>query len=278
MDDLTTLEIVNLLTVGITSFNLKQQVPNDIPTHNQYISPENLKSQEYLNTINKWTTNQKMIINQKKTKTMLFNFTDKYQFTTRLSLNDENVNVVSQSKLLGTIVEDTLTWDMNTERIVKKANSRMVLLRKLSEFGAPKEDLKLIYILYIRSILEQNSVVWHSSLTEQNKQDLERIQKSAVRIILKRNYDNYEKELLKLDLECLNNRRDALNLSFIQKSIKNGTLTDLFPLNNKIHTMNTRNSEKYLVSHCNTERLKKSTIPHMQKILNEYEDTHAINQ
>ena len=37
IDDLSILEIVNLLTVGITSFNLKQQVPTDIPSHNQYI-------------------------------------------------------------------------------------------------------------------------------------------------------------------------------------------------------------------------------------------------
>jgi hypothetical protein len=42
VDDLTVLEIVNLLTVGITSFNIKQQVPTDIPTHNQFIPPEHL--------------------------------------------------------------------------------------------------------------------------------------------------------------------------------------------------------------------------------------------
>ena len=82
VDDLSILEIVNLLTVGITSFNLKAQVPNDIATHNQYIPPENLLSQQYLDNINKWTTNNKMLINQKKTKTIIFNFTNKYQFST----------------------------------------------------------------------------------------------------------------------------------------------------------------------------------------------------
>ena len=42
VDDLTILEVVNLLTVGITSFNIKQEVPNDIPLHNQFIQPQNL--------------------------------------------------------------------------------------------------------------------------------------------------------------------------------------------------------------------------------------------
>ena len=53
IDDLSILEIVNLLTVGITSFNLKLQVPNDIPEHNQYIPAENLKSQKWLDDIKK---------------------------------------------------------------------------------------------------------------------------------------------------------------------------------------------------------------------------------
>ena len=58
IDDLLVLEIVNLLTVGITSFNLKQQVPNDIQGHNQFIPPENLESQKWLDAISDWTTKQ----------------------------------------------------------------------------------------------------------------------------------------------------------------------------------------------------------------------------
>ena len=68
VDDLTALEIVNLLIVGISIFNLRDQVPNDIPIHNNFIPPEKLKSQEYLDEINKWTVKQKMLINQKKPK------------------------------------------------------------------------------------------------------------------------------------------------------------------------------------------------------------------
>ena len=52
LDDLSILEIVNLLTIGITSYNLKYQIPSDVPQHNQYIPSENLESQEWLNKIN----------------------------------------------------------------------------------------------------------------------------------------------------------------------------------------------------------------------------------
>ena len=40
VDDLTMLEIVNLLTIGISSFNFKLEVPNDISYHNQYIEKQ----------------------------------------------------------------------------------------------------------------------------------------------------------------------------------------------------------------------------------------------
>ena len=121
VDDLTILEIINLLTIGISSFYLKKQVPNDVPLHNQIIPAESLQSQKWLNDINDWTVNQKMQINEKKTNTMLFNFTEKYQFSTRLQLNGKNVEVIDQTRLLGTIISDDLKWNLNTENIVKKS-------------------------------------------------------------------------------------------------------------------------------------------------------------
>ena len=55
LDDLSTLEIVNLLTVGIATFDIKEQIPNDLPISNLYISGEKLQSQKWLDEINKWT-------------------------------------------------------------------------------------------------------------------------------------------------------------------------------------------------------------------------------
>ena len=220
VDDLSILEIVNLLTVGLSSFNLKQQVPSDIPAHNQYIQAQNLKSQEWLDEINKWTKNQKMLINEKKTKALIFNFTEKYQFTTRLQLNDQNVEVIDSTKLLGTIVQNDLKWNLNTANIVKKANARMELLRKVASFGTSPDELKNIYILFIRSLLEQSATVWHSSLTEENSSDLERVQKSALRIILQDKYKGYKNALNRLDIQTLSERRQQLNLNFALKCVE----------------------------------------------------------
>ena len=48
VDDLTVLEKVNLLLVGLASFNCHNSVPSDIATHNQLIPPEHLKTKVYL--------------------------------------------------------------------------------------------------------------------------------------------------------------------------------------------------------------------------------------
>ena len=58
VDDLSTIEIINLLTVGLTSLNMKHQVPSDVPEHGQFVDSSNLKSQQYLDQINQWTENQ----------------------------------------------------------------------------------------------------------------------------------------------------------------------------------------------------------------------------
>ena len=88
-------------------------------------------------------------------------------------LNNENIEVVNKSKLLGTVITDKLTWDENTNYLVKKAYNRMQLLHKVASFTSSKEEKKIIYNSYIRSILEQSCVVWHSSLTIDNSNDLE---------------------------------------------------------------------------------------------------------
>ena len=50
----------------------------------------------------------------------------------------------------------------------KKAYARMEILRQLTNITKSQKDKLQIYKVYIRSVLEQASVVWHSSLTKEN--------------------------------------------------------------------------------------------------------------
>ena len=268
VDDLTILEIINLLSIGITSYNIKHHVPSDILENNQFIPKENLQSQTNLDTINEWTKSKKMELNERKTKNIIFNFTKKYQVSTRLSVNEKNIETFDSVKLLGTIVENNLKWEENTASLVKRAHGRMQLLRKVASFSSNTKDLLTIYKIFIRSVLEQTFTVWHSSLTRDLETDIERVQKCALRIILGKQYKSYKEACNIAGIEDLVARRTRLCLKFAKKCLHNPKMTQFFPQNCKKKNMITRHQEKYQVLNAHTERLKKSAIPYMQRLLN----------
>ena len=94
------------------------------------------------------------------------------EVATRLSLNGNTLDRVEEIKLVGVWIT-WLDWDKNTREVCKKAYARMTMLTKLKYAGVPKEDLITVYILYIRSLLEYCSVVWHSTLNDEQCNNLE---------------------------------------------------------------------------------------------------------
>ena len=230
---------------------------------------DKLKTQENLKQINEWTESHKWSSLNKKSNALILNFTDNYQSTTQLDLIGKNNRPMDQMKILGTIVDNKLSWDANCSQIIRKVNARMQLIRGLQSFGATKEEMVHIWILFCRSVLEQSCVVWGTSISKENIEDLERTQKSFSKLILKEKYKDYENALILLNLESLETRRKEMCLKFAKSGIKNNTLQDLFPTNDKAHKMKTRNNNKYKVNFANTGRLKNASVITMQNILNE---------
>ena len=266
IDDLSLLEIINLINIGLVTYDFKQHVSDSIKVGNKYLPPSNIKSQQNLQEIEKWTQEKKMKLNTNKSKYMVINFTNKYQFSTRLEISGNQVEEVSQARLLGVQIENNLSWQANTTLLVQKAYKRMTMLHKLYSFRVPVSDLIEVYILYIRSVLESSAVVWHSSLTTGQELELERVQKVALRVILKNNYESYDQALKVSGLISLKERRVQLCMKFATKCVKSERNRDMFPRKQFVRT--TRNPEKFIVTSSKTDRLKDSAIPYMQKLLN----------
>ena len=107
-------------------------------------------------------------------------------------------------------------------------------------------------------------------LTEDQSNNLERVQKTALKIVLQKSQksQNYQKSLNTLQLDSLKNRREKLCLIFAQKCQTNTKMKDFFQKNKNHHIMQTRNPEHFQTQFANTERLKKSPIIYMQGLLN----------
>ncbi len=84
--------------------------------------------------------------------------------------------------------------------------------------------LKRIYMLQVRSKLEQSAAVWHSSLTKNNSSDLERVQKCALKVILGEKYLNYKNALEMVKLDSLEERREKLCLKFAKQCLRHDKL------------------------------------------------------
>ena len=266
IDDLTVIEIVNLITVGLSSYNFRQHVASDIPVHGQFVSAQNLKTDKFISVLDQWSHDHLMKLNKSKTKIMIINFTKRYQFATRIKLHNENIQQVTQAKILGTVITDQLTWDANCLAIIKKCNMRLQLLRVVASFGADPQVMKVIYMQYIRVILEGSCQVWSGALTKRNRRDLERVQKISLKIILPSM--TYKQALTHLNLEPLEIRRKALTIRFAKNARNHPKLKHIFTLNPRKHTMQLR-KHKTFTQHANTRKYLNLPKVYMKKLLNE---------
>ena len=51
---------------------------------------------------------------------MIFNWTDNYQFTTKLKVNEEDIEVIDETKLLGVMITNDLKWERIPNILYKK--------------------------------------------------------------------------------------------------------------------------------------------------------------
>lgn len=270
VDDLTVLELISLsiLSHGLSSYNVKHQIPSDIGVDHLFIPAGSLRTQSYINSIAQWTEENRMLLNVEKSNYMVITRATG-GYSTRLQLNHNNLERVQAVKLLGVWVTDTVDWEINTKEICRKAYTRISLLSKLKYVGMKVEDLLTVYTTYIRCLTEYCCVVWNSSLTAQQKTAIERIQKVCLKIILGNDYGEYETALQHCKLESLEARRDKLSLSFARKCVSSSKHRHLFPLAVRDHDHQLRHQELYHVNPARTEKYRKSAVPYLQRKLNQ---------
>ena len=269
VDDLSILELLKLAGL-VSEYNFKQQVASDIGIEELYVDSDNLKTQEHLNKIADWTDKNKMKLNENKTKYMVFSRSET-EFSTRLCLNGKTLERIEEAKIVGVWVTTWLDWTKNTAEICKKAYARVTMLTKLKYAGVDAVELINIYILYIRSVLEYCCVVWHSTLTEDQRKAIERVQKTCLKVILGQEYQDYSQALNYCGLISLEERREQRCLRFALKCLTHPVHNRMFPVNPQIYKeIPTRNQEHFAVNMAKSESYRKSAIRYIQRKLNDY--------
>ena len=147
------------------------------------------------------------------------------------------------------------------ESIVAKASKRLHILRVLRRVGVEINDLITIYTALMRSLLEYCCVVWHHALPSYLSQELERIQKRALKIIVPAL--SYSVALEFLNLRTLDERRNELCVKTLEKISRGGPLVKHLPMTSQhMHHYQTGGANRYIpLPKCRTERLRRNFFP-----------------
>ena len=223
--------------------------------------------QEAADNLSVWANVNNMKLNPIKCLKMDICFSRAPVNQTSIILENCLLETVSEVKLLGITIQNNLKWDAHIKDIEKRASAKLYMLRSLVKYGLPKEDLITVFVGYIRPLLEYASPVWSGGLTQYQNERLERVQKRALRIIFRRDYDNYTISLAQSQLQRLDERRQYLCTTFFQKTL---SLTDQFKqfLPQKHCTRTLRNSKKIPDFKCKTSRMQNSPIPNLIRLYN----------
>ena len=118
-------------------------------------------------------------------------------------------------------------------------------------------------------VLEYAAPVWHNGLSAVESNQLERIQKRALRIILGAQYTSYSEALTELGLLSLADRRHELCVKFATTCAQSERCLSWFPMNSRTHGMNLRRTNTYQERKFRTDRYGNSAIPSLTRLLNQ---------
>ena len=134
--------------------------------------------------------------------------------------------------------------------------------------GASVDDLKDVFIKQVRSVLELAVPAWNAALSQVEKKDIERVQKTALHIILGDSYHSYVNALDIVKLETLEARRHKLCLKFARKAAAHPKHSNWFRLN--MNTVNTRQEKPlYCPVYSNHDRFDRSPLAYLTNLLND---------
>jgi hypothetical protein len=208
--------------------------------------------------------------NNQKSKIMIFSQHKKLDFMPEMQLiQDENIEVVEEMKIVGFMLRSDLKTCSNTRYIIKKAYSRMWIIRRLKALGASRSRLLDVLQKQVLSTLQLAVPAWDCFLTSQERTDLQRVLRTGLRVIWAQDYVSFEQTIKDSKLKTLQQIRDKIVNKFLRKSVSHAKFRNWFSENQQPQ-VNTRSESrtKYKPVSARTAAYQKSAIPTLTAIAN----------
>uniref|UniRef100_A0A669CKQ3 Reverse transcriptase domain-containing protein n=1 Tax=Oreochromis niloticus TaxID=8128 RepID=A0A669CKQ3_ORENI len=130
-----------------------------------------------------WCSHNNLVLNAQKTVEIIVDFRKHTAPLPPIILTDTLITTVDSFRFLGTTITQDLKWEPTITSFIKKAQQRMYFLRQLKKFNLPTRTMMQFYTAIIESILTSSITVWYAGPTIRDKQRLQRVVRSAEKVI-----------------------------------------------------------------------------------------------
>ena len=136
-----------------------------------------------LNSLSEWFRSNKLLMNASKSQLIVFKPSGlKLKFNTTISMDDENIIETTSANLLGTIIDNKLTWEAHIHGLKNKLSYGIFKLNSVKK----DLDTKLkreMYYAFFNSHLVYGISSWGPMISAKLLRSLEVLQNKALRII-----------------------------------------------------------------------------------------------
>ena len=217
------------------------------------------KAQDAVSTVENWSSSNGLHLNADKCKELQIDFKTTKRSFDPLTVNRKKLPVVKNAKILGLTISSDLKGTNHINEVIKKANKRLYFIILLKRAKVSPKDIANFYCTVIRPILEYCAPVFHYSIPSFLCEDLEMVQKRALKIIPPTK--SYNDILEYFNLQTLSQRRDEMCTKLFT-NINNPThkLHKLLPSkHDSVYQL--RNTRMFEWFETNTDRFKNTFIP-----------------
>ena len=205
--------------------------------------------------IDQWCAKNKLTLNKEKSSCMIV-ARHEVNLPNRLS-----IKVVTNTKTLGVILDNNLSWASHSSYICTKANQRLQILRRLKNVLS-QEDLHDVYVHLVRSVLEYACPTF-VGLNRPLSSKLQKVDNRAHRILYNTFYGSKNVRKCVCSKDMLANRRFDISQRLFSRIAKvpDHILKANLPAKSRLR-------DRFVISYFRTNARGHSFIPYMSRIEN----------
>ena len=144
---------------------------------NPFMARDPSRINSELSKISDWLCANKLVLNVKKSKFMVFHTPKRKVVPPKLIINDENLECVEEFDLLGIVIDKHLTWKSHLNKISNKVSKVIGIMSKL-RISVPQNILRIVYTSLVLPHLTYGLLIWgfeHHRLFKLQKKQSEQL-------------------------------------------------------------------------------------------------------